>query len=244
MTLSRNLETQINITENVEMLGSTEGSCDQQAFETDMNSSQANTHSRTAYTEKLSALTADNTKLKAQATGKMSSGPSTLVPKSACIPGMLQISKLVANSKPQWKPTGRHFSLFEKYPLTRIMEPTDMPLELPPSASSSPQITMVSRASYHVMFVLSHAIIGYVDIKTGWTLSSSRVYTMFETQAQLFSVGQFCDGGFRIFTSLLAYKSLFNEVMVMASSVESSEFRDIERIGSEKSSQRITHAEI
>ncbi|GKF55451.1 hypothetical protein Tco_0165791, partial [Tanacetum coccineum] len=28
------------------------------------------------------------------------------------------ISKPVANSKPQWKPTGRHFSLFEKYPLT------------------------------------------------------------------------------------------------------------------------------
>ncbi|GKF51782.1 hypothetical protein Tco_0148249, partial [Tanacetum coccineum] len=30
------------------------------------------------------------------------------------------ISKPVANSKPQWKPTGRHFSLFEKYPLTSI----------------------------------------------------------------------------------------------------------------------------
>ncbi|GJV58621.1 retrovirus-related pol polyprotein from transposon TNT 1-94 [Tanacetum coccineum] len=45
-----------------------------------------------------------------------------------------QISKPVANSKPQWKPTGRHFSLFEKYPLTRIMEPTDMPLELPSSS--------------------------------------------------------------------------------------------------------------
>ncbi|GJT48833.1 retrovirus-related pol polyprotein from transposon TNT 1-94 [Tanacetum coccineum] len=55
------------------------------------------------------------------------------------------ISKPVASSKPQWKPTGRHFSLFEKYPLTRIMEPTDMPIELPPSASSSPKITMVSR---------------------------------------------------------------------------------------------------
>ncbi|GKA68727.1 hypothetical protein Tco_0768644 [Tanacetum coccineum] len=34
--------------------------------------SQANTHSRTAYTEKLSALTAENTKLKAQVTGKTS----------------------------------------------------------------------------------------------------------------------------------------------------------------------------
>ncbi|GJR44666.1 hypothetical protein Tco_1312769 [Tanacetum coccineum] len=38
---------------------------------------QANTHSRTAYTEKLSALTAKNTKLKAQVTGKTSSGSST-----------------------------------------------------------------------------------------------------------------------------------------------------------------------
>ncbi|GKA40504.1 hypothetical protein Tco_0733097, partial [Tanacetum coccineum] len=55
------------------------------------------------------------------------------------------ISKPVANSKPQWKPTGRHFSLFEKHPLTRIMESTDQPIELPPSASSSPKRTMVSR---------------------------------------------------------------------------------------------------
>ncbi|GJT14350.1 integrase, catalytic region, zinc finger, CCHC-type containing protein [Tanacetum coccineum] len=320
MTLSRNLETQINITENVEMLGSTEGSCDQQAFETDMNS--ANTHSRTANTEKLSALTAENTKLKAQVTGKTCSGPSTSETPKVLAPGMYDlgskyvpppkranwakptplpkkkqvtfseppkpslkspqkpvvhpnkqtnvcvplstgvkptsgasktvpkrvpqnhstlpaksanarrveahhrtlnkknrvdsnllvkhsvsvsrknnvcgacnnslvfgnhndclvicadsvnvkphqtkrrkhqpkkewkpikrvwkpISKPVANSKPQWKPTGRHFSLFEKYPLTRIMEPTDMPLELPPSASSSPQITMVSRFIDH-----------------------------------------------------------------------------------------------
>ncbi|GJS61382.1 retrovirus-related pol polyprotein from transposon TNT 1-94 [Tanacetum coccineum] len=60
------------------------------------------------------------------------------------------ISKPVAKYQvTQWKPTGRHFSLFEKYPLTRIMEPTDMPIELPPSASSSPQITMVSRFTDH-----------------------------------------------------------------------------------------------
>ncbi|GJS42661.1 hypothetical protein Tco_0567704 [Tanacetum coccineum] len=58
------------------------------------------------------------------------------------------ISKPVTKSKPQWQPTGRHFSLFEKYPLTRIMEPTDMPIELPPSASSSPKITMVSRFTH------------------------------------------------------------------------------------------------
>ncbi|GJU89554.1 hypothetical protein Tco_1301977 [Tanacetum coccineum] len=59
------------------------------------------------------------------------------------------INKPVANSKPQWKPTGRHFSLFEKHPLTRIMESTDQPIELPPSASSSPKITMVSRFADH-----------------------------------------------------------------------------------------------
>ncbi|GJX21683.1 hypothetical protein Tco_0226128, partial [Tanacetum coccineum] len=92
----RNLETQINITRMLNV-GSTEGSCDQQALDTnriqlqDMITSlrvqldglkvenvslkrqydelsQANTHSRTAYTEKLSALTAKNTKLKAQVT--------------------------------------------------------------------------------------------------------------------------------------------------------------------------------
>ncbi|GJR88750.1 hypothetical protein Tco_0212761 [Tanacetum coccineum] len=37
----------------------------------------------------------------------------------------------LCESKPQWQPTGRHFSLFEKYPFTRIMEPTDIPIELP-----------------------------------------------------------------------------------------------------------------
>ncbi|GKB54866.1 hypothetical protein Tco_0905619 [Tanacetum coccineum] len=101
----RNLETQINITRMLNV-GSTEGSCDQQALETDRiqlkdtitslriqldglkvenvslkrrydELSKANTHSRTAYTEKLSAFTAENTKLKAQVTGKTSSGPST-----------------------------------------------------------------------------------------------------------------------------------------------------------------------
>ncbi|GJT62316.1 hypothetical protein Tco_1005849 [Tanacetum coccineum] len=90
----RNLETQINITRMLNV-GSTEGSCDQQALDTDRiqlkdtitslriqldglkvenvslkrrydELSKANTHSRTAYTEKLSAFTAENTKLKAQ----------------------------------------------------------------------------------------------------------------------------------------------------------------------------------
>ncbi|GJV90087.1 retrovirus-related pol polyprotein from transposon TNT 1-94 [Tanacetum coccineum] len=101
----RNLDAQINIMK-VLNVGSTEGSCDQQALETDRiqlkdtitslriqldglkvenvslqrrydELSKANTHSRTAYTEKLSALTSENTKLKALVHGKTSSGPST-----------------------------------------------------------------------------------------------------------------------------------------------------------------------
>ncbi|GJX61410.1 integrase, catalytic region, zinc finger, CCHC-type containing protein [Tanacetum coccineum] len=136
------------------------------------------------------------------------------------------ISKPVANSKPQWKPTGRHFSLFEKYPLTRIMEPTDMPIELPPSASSSPKITMVvqivlwyldSGCSRHmtgdrarlINFVEKFigtvrfgndeyaAIVGYGDYKLGDTIIS-RVYYVEGLKHNLFSVGQFCDGGLEV----------------------------------------------
>ncbi|GJW88676.1 uncharacterized mitochondrial protein-like protein [Tanacetum coccineum] len=104
-TTIRNLDAQINIMK-VLNVGSTEGSCDQQALDTDRiqlkdtitslriqldglkvenvslqrrydELSKANTHSRTAYTEKLSALTSENTKLKALVHGKTSSGPST-----------------------------------------------------------------------------------------------------------------------------------------------------------------------
>ncbi|GJT76542.1 hypothetical protein Tco_1043267 [Tanacetum coccineum] len=210
--------------------------------------SKANTHSRTAYTEKLSALTAEHTKLQAQVTGKTSSGPSTSETPKVLAPGMYNlvkptsgankpvpkrapwnhsslpakstnarrveahhrilnkknrvdshllvkhsvfvsnshnvcgacnkslvyathndclvlyddsvnvkphqtkrlthqptkewkpikrvwnhISKNVANTKPQWKPTGRHFSLYEMHPLTRILEPCGEPTELSPS---------------------------------------------------------------------------------------------------------------
>ncbi|GKA01715.1 hypothetical protein Tco_0674380 [Tanacetum coccineum] len=90
----RKLDAQISIMK-VLNIGSTEGSCDQQALETDRiqlqdtitslriqldglkienvsmkrrydELSKANNHSRIAYTEKLSAFTAENTKLKAQ----------------------------------------------------------------------------------------------------------------------------------------------------------------------------------
>ncbi|GJZ75657.1 hypothetical protein Tco_0640122 [Tanacetum coccineum] len=118
-------------------VGSTEGSCDQQALETDRiqlqdmitslriqldglkvenvslkrrydELSQANTHSRTANTEKLSALTAENTKLKAQVTGKTSSGPSTSETPKVLAPGMYNLgSKYIPPPKrANWvKPT-------------------------------------------------------------------------------------------------------------------------------------------
>ncbi|GKA13306.1 retrovirus-related pol polyprotein from transposon TNT 1-94 [Tanacetum coccineum] len=318
----RNLETQINITRMLNV-GSTEGSCDQQALETDRiqlqdmitslriqldglkvenvslkrrydELSKANTHSRTAYTEKLSALTAENTKLKAQVTGKTSSGPSTSEKPKVLASGMYNLGskyipppkranwvkptplpkkkqvtfqepprtsnrptqkppvqqnkkpnvsvnlstrtkpatesrkpmpkshtrnhrilprtsvnvrsaadhnrklnfidpnqcvihslksvntktphakhsvnhtkkvwkatrnhnvnttktawrpsrKVVGSVKPQWKPTGRYFALYDNCPLTRIMEPIVEPLELTPSVSSSSKVTMISR---------------------------------------------------------------------------------------------------
>ncbi|GJR04486.1 hypothetical protein Tco_0527470 [Tanacetum coccineum] len=118
-------------------VGSTKGSCDQQAFETDRiqlkdtitslriqldglkvehvslqrrydELSKANTHSRTANTEKLSALTAKNTKLKAQVTGKTSSGPSTSETPKVLAPGMYNLgSKYIPPPKrANWvKPT-------------------------------------------------------------------------------------------------------------------------------------------
>ncbi|GJY03751.1 hypothetical protein Tco_0369691 [Tanacetum coccineum] len=101
----RNLDAQINIMK-VLNVGSTEGSCDQQALDTDRiqlkdtitslriqldglkvenvslkrrydELSKANTHSRTAYTEKINALTAENAKLKTELRGKKSGGSTT-----------------------------------------------------------------------------------------------------------------------------------------------------------------------
>ncbi|GKB50377.1 hypothetical protein Tco_0901130 [Tanacetum coccineum] len=135
-TTIRNLDAQINIMK-VLNVGSTEGSCDQQALETDRiqlkdtitslriqldglkvenvslkrqydELSKANTHSRTAYTEKLSALTTQHTKLQAQVTGKTSSGPSTSETPKVLAPGMYNLgSKYIPPPKrANWdKPT-------------------------------------------------------------------------------------------------------------------------------------------
>nr|GFB19849.1 hypothetical protein [Tanacetum cinerariifolium] len=51
--------------------------------------------------------------------------------------------KVVAHAKPQWMPTGR--TLYDSYPLTRILDPMEKPLELSSSVSSSSNVTMLSR---------------------------------------------------------------------------------------------------
>nr|GEZ41282.1 hypothetical protein [Tanacetum cinerariifolium] len=52
---------------------------------------------------------------------------------------------VVTSVKPMWKPTGRHFTLYDSYPLTRILEPTVEPIELSLSISSSTKIPMLSK---------------------------------------------------------------------------------------------------
>nr|GEW65671.1 Gag-Pol polyprotein [Tanacetum cinerariifolium] len=53
--------------------------------------------------------------------------------------------KVVTSVKPMWKPTGWHFTLYDSYPLTRILEPTVEHIELSPSVSSSTKIPMLSK---------------------------------------------------------------------------------------------------
>ncbi|GJY60525.1 hypothetical protein Tco_0461182 [Tanacetum coccineum] len=160
----RKLDAQISIMK-VLNIGSTEGSCDQQALETDRiqlqdtitslriqldglkienvsmkrrydELSKANTHSRTTYTEKLSAFTAENTKLKAQVTGTTSSGPSTSETPKVLAPGMYNLgSKYIpppkrANwVKPTPLPKKKQVTFSE--PPKPSLKPTQKPVEHP-----------------------------------------------------------------------------------------------------------------
>ncbi|GJU95710.1 retrovirus-related pol polyprotein from transposon TNT 1-94 [Tanacetum coccineum] len=95
-------------------VGSTEGSCDQQALETDRIQLQDMITSLRIQLDglKLSALTAENTKLKAQVTGKTSSGPSTSETPKVLAPGMYNLgSKYIPPPKrANWvKPTPTAF---------------------------------------------------------------------------------------------------------------------------------------
>ncbi|GJS96683.1 retrovirus-related pol polyprotein from transposon TNT 1-94 [Tanacetum coccineum] len=189
-------------------VGSTEGSCDQQALETDRiqlkdtitslriqldglkvenvslkrrydDLSKANTHSRTAYAEKLSALTTQHTKLQAQVTGKTSSRPSTSETPKVLAPGM-QVPKgsLVVQIVLWYLDSGcsRHMT-----------------------GDRARLINFVEKFIGTVRFGNDEyaAIIGYGDYKLGDTIIS-RVYYVEGLKHNLFSVGQFCDGGLEV----------------------------------------------
>ncbi|GJR76989.1 hypothetical protein Tco_0089354 [Tanacetum coccineum] len=149
-TTIRNLDAQINIMK-VLNVGSTEDGLKVENVSLKRKYdelSKANTHSRTAYTEKINALTAENAKLKTELSGKKTSGSTAFEkPKVTLLPGVnarraadhnrklnfvdhnqfvipwRPTGKIVGSVKPQWKPTGRHFTLYDNCPLTRIMEP-------------------------------------------------------------------------------------------------------------------------
>nr|GEV70503.1 hypothetical protein [Tanacetum cinerariifolium] len=53
--------------------------------------------------------------------------------------------KVVTSVKPMWKPTGHHFTLYDSYPLTRILEPTVEPIELSSGVSFTTKIPMLSK---------------------------------------------------------------------------------------------------
>ncbi|GJR16672.1 hypothetical protein Tco_0965199 [Tanacetum coccineum] len=116
----RNLQTQINITRMLNV-GSTVGSFDKQALETELSQlkdaltsvriqldsykvenvnlkrryeelSNSNTYSRSTFTAKINALTAENAKLKTELISKISSGPTASEKPKVLAPGMYAIS--------------------------------------------------------------------------------------------------------------------------------------------------------
>ncbi|GJV06859.1 hypothetical protein Tco_1344515 [Tanacetum coccineum] len=214
---------------------STEGSCDQQALETDKiqlkdmitslriqldglkvenvglqrrydELSKANTHSRTAYTEKLSALTTQHTKLQAQVTGSKYIPPPKRANwvKTTPLPKKKQTKRFKRQPKKEWKPSKNVGK-----PIKRVWKPISKPV-----ANSKPQrsptghpitvnvcvIAEKFNGTYTVASLATDdmlAIVGYGDYKLGDTIIS-RVYYVEGLKHNLFSVGQFCDGGLEV----------------------------------------------
>ncbi|GJT84957.1 retrovirus-related pol polyprotein from transposon TNT 1-94 [Tanacetum coccineum] len=204
--------------------------------------SKANTHSRTAYTEKLSAFPAENTKLKAQVTGTTSSGPSTSETPKVLAPGMYNLgSKYIPPPKranwvkptplpkkkqvsfsepprPSHKPTQKPVVHPKKQtnvcvPMSTGVKPTSGASKtVPKRAPRNPILCRVKSANArrveHTIGTLNKknlrfgndeyaAIVGYGDYKLGDTIIS-RVYYVEGLKHNLFSVGQFCDGGLEV----------------------------------------------
>ncbi|GJZ70675.1 hypothetical protein Tco_0634526 [Tanacetum coccineum] len=131
----RNLDAQINIMK-VLNVGSTEGSCDQQALETNRiqlkdaitlvriqndgfkaenvnlkrhyeELSKSNAYSRSTFTAKINALTAENAKLKTELSGKKSSG-STAFEKPKVLASEMYTNSSKTSNRPTQKPQVQH----------------------------------------------------------------------------------------------------------------------------------------
>ncbi|GJW29771.1 putative reverse transcriptase domain-containing protein [Tanacetum coccineum] len=113
----KNLQTQINITRMLNV-GSTVGSFDKQALETELTqlkdalTLKSNAYSRSTFTAKINALTAENAKLKTELSGKKSSGSTASEKPKVLASGMYTNSsknKPATNSQLCQKPTlGNH----------------------------------------------------------------------------------------------------------------------------------------
>ncbi|GJS21865.1 hypothetical protein Tco_0450497 [Tanacetum coccineum] len=160
----RNLQTQINITRMLNV-GSTVGSFDKQALETELSQlkdaitsvriqndgfkvenenvkrrykelSETNTHSRDALTGKITALTAENAKLKTELISKISSGSIACEKPKVLAPGMYAIS-------PKYIPPQRRVNRAVPTPLPKKQQVT---FKTPPRPSNRPtQKTVVQQ---------------------------------------------------------------------------------------------------
>ncbi|GJS98331.1 retrovirus-related pol polyprotein from transposon TNT 1-94 [Tanacetum coccineum] len=114
-------------------------------------------------------------------------------------------AKVVASVKPQWKPTGRHFTLYDKlvpreYPVVQIvLWYLDSGCSRHMTGDRSKLINYVDKFIGTVRFGNDQfaAIVGYGDYKLGNTIIS-RVYYVEGLSHNLFSVRQFCDGGLEV----------------------------------------------
>ncbi|GJZ58429.1 retrovirus-related pol polyprotein from transposon TNT 1-94 [Tanacetum coccineum] len=175
--------------------------------------SKASTHSRNTSTEKLAALHDEIAKMKpsgwdTKVRMKPAAGVSKTQSKNDNQKSRVLPSKNVARPKttpkyirktditvaprivPQWKPTGQQFLLCDIYGPKKSLTPIAKPLELSPSVSSSSPTTVVQ-------IVLWYLDSGCSRHMTGDTIIS-RVYYVEGLSHNLFSVGQFCDGGLEV----------------------------------------------
>ncbi|GJU60918.1 reverse transcriptase domain-containing protein [Tanacetum coccineum] len=155
----RNLETQINITRMLNV-GSTVGSFDKQALEAELtrlkdaltsvefNMMGIRQRITKPATESRKPIPKCNTQNHHILPNTSMNGEESRAAKHS-VNHTKKVWKATRNHnvKPQWKPTGRHFALYDNCPLTRIMEPIVEPLELTPSVSSSSKVTMISRST-------------------------------------------------------------------------------------------------